>query len=138
MAAKFRYSKRLGLEICGRIAMGESLRAICDGPDLAGRRMPTRADVLGWLFDGGREDFCAAYNKARRVQAELLMDDLLAIVDGADDRDAMALAKLRLDVRRWIIDRARQADDTGDDTGQYVHEAALMALGLDPGSTDAG
>ncbi len=135
MADKVRYRKALGLEVCKRIAMGESLREICSRPE-----MPPREVVLGWLFDDRRAGFREAYGNARRAHAEMLMDELIAIIDTAADRDAMALAKVRMDVRRWVIDRSMRRDegssDGGSGGGRYGYEAALSALGLDSGPTD--
>ncbi len=75
------------------------------------------------------------YRQARQAQAELFADELVAIADNASDRDSLAIAKLRTDVRRWIIGRIlphggndeREQND-GEAAGVGSHEAALRML----------
>ena len=66
---------------------------------------------------------------------------LVEIADGACDRDSLAIAKLRTDVRRWVIGRMLpherdEADDDGAAEAANSHEAALRML-LDAGEADA-
>ena len=125
-----RYTQKAAREICRRVAMGESLRRVCAGGDL-----PTLETVLSWLFSGRHDGFCTMYRQARQAQAELFADELVAIADNASDRDSLAIAKLRTDVRRWIIGRIlphggndeREQND-GEAAGVGSHEAALRML----------
>ena len=46
------YSDQIAMEICTRLAHGESMRSICEDP-----KMPHRTTVLWWLADGEHEEF---------------------------------------------------------------------------------
>src|SRR6478735_3007312 len=74
------YTKEIASEILARIAAGESLRAICE-PD----EMPAASTVCLWVVDN-REGFAEQYARARKLQAELLADELFDISDdGTND-----------------------------------------------------
>jgi hypothetical protein len=91
------YTPQIAEEICERIMMGESLRAICRDD-----HMPHMATICRWLASD-REEFREAYYHARRVQAELYADDIMAIADdltGDVQRD-----RLRVDSRKWIASK---------------------------------
>ncbi len=110
--------------------MGESLRGVCSD-----ERLPILETVLAWLFGGQHDDFRLMYRQARQAQAELFADELVAIADDACDRDSLAIAKLRTDVRRWFIGRLLphgSADDGEEREGNVdsvgSHEAALRML----------
>lgn len=125
-----RYTQKAAREICRRIALGESLRRVCSSEEL-----PTLETVLAWLFGGRRDDFCALYRQARQAQAELFADELVAIADDACDRDSLAIAKLRTEVRRWIVGRIsvhgandEREDNDDEAAGVGSHEAALRML----------
>ena len=75
------YTEELGLEICSRIASGESLRRICKDD-----KMPSMSTVLLWVIDGNHNEFSEQYAKAREIQAELLADEIFDISDdGSND-----------------------------------------------------
>lgn len=125
-----RYTQKAAREICRRIAMGESLRRVCTD-----ERLPILETVLGWLFGSQHDSFRLMYRQARQAQAELFADELVAIADDACDRDSLAIAKLRTDVRRWVIGRLlpnSSADDGDERDGEAdaigSHEAALRML----------
>lgn len=106
------YTPELDAEICERLALGESLRGICE--DL---HMPHLATVLRWVQ--ADEDFREHYAQAREAQAEFHADELIDISDnGRNDwmerqtRDGGSItvvdsehiqrSKLRVDTRKWI------------------------------------
>ena len=106
-----RYTPELGLAICLRLFDGESLRAICRDPV-----MPSGSSVFRWLR--AHPEFREQYVHAREAQAELLFDELIQIADdvsqdwvtGPDgqrrlNKNAIKAAKLRIDVRKWLIVR---------------------------------
>ena len=97
-----RFRRVLDREVCGRLAGGESLRRICEDPD-----MPDVTTVMGWLFDERRVAFASEYRRAREAQAELWAEEVVQIADGACDKDSLALAKLRTDIRRWATAQGR-------------------------------
>lgn len=93
MGRPSKYSDKLAISICRRIAGGESLNKIC-----AVSGMPVKATVVGWTFK--HEDFYEHYARAREVQAQLLADEIFDIADGEGDvqRD-----RLRADTRKWYL-----------------------------------
>ena len=132
-----KYSGRLVREICLRIACGDSLRAVCEDD-----RMPHKATVLRWLLDPRRDDFRRRYAAAREAQADALADELVDIADAARDRDEAAVAKLRIEARKWVAAklRPRKYGDKLDLSGSVDvrHEDALLALDEAASGSDAG
>lgn len=104
------YSLELAAAICERLAMGESLRAICSDDD-----MPAMSSVFLWLTK--HKEFSEQYAHARAAQADALADDVLTIADdgrndwmerhGKDDAGWVAngehvqRSRLRVDARKW-------------------------------------
>jgi len=111
------YTKEIAAEILARIASGESLRAICEADE-----MPAASTVCLWVVDN-REGFAEQYARARRLQAELLADELFDVADdGTNDwmekRDkdgacigwqengeALGRSRLRVDTRKWYLSK---------------------------------
>jgi len=141
------FSQELFDHICERIAEGESLRAICEEPD-----MPARVNVIRWLEkdDALRNQ----YARARELQADQEFDEIKAIADLADPED-VNVARLRIDARKWRAGKLRPkvygdkvaiggADDlpaikTQDVTAADVVAARLAAIkSRATGGTDAG
>ena len=110
------YTEELGMLICSRIAMGESLKAICREKD-----MPHATTVIGWVMND--PVFREQYRLAREIQAELMGDEILDISDdGTNDwmerrnskgefigwmenGEALRRSQLRVESRRWIAGR---------------------------------
>lgn len=102
--------------ICERLALGESLRKICDADD-----MPGQATVFRWLTVN--EPFREQYAKARLTQADALFDEILNIADdgrndwmavhgeGAvgwkENGEALQRSRLRIDARKWMAGKLR-------------------------------
>lgn len=89
------YTEELGLDICKRLSQGESLRSICDDPE-----MPDRGTVLNWALDLNCP-FFHHYARARHIQAELFAEEIIGIADQATALDAQ-VARLRVDTRKWV------------------------------------
>jgi hypothetical protein len=102
------YSEAKTVEICARLAQGESLRSICKEKD-----QPNITTVYEWLFK--HEDFAKRYARAREEQADTLADEIVAIADdGKNDtyvdedgiertnQDVIQRSKLRVDARKWV------------------------------------
>jgi len=104
--------RRNQIEICNRLALGESLRTIC-----ATKGMPSQSTVFAWL--AAEPHFQRAYAIARAFQAETLADEIVEIADDASrdwvdrengegelerafDREHVERAKLRVDARKWM------------------------------------
>lgn len=84
-------------QICGAIADGASLRAVCEQLNLP------RRTVRGWLTE--HDDFARAYDRARKLQVDHLFDELVEIADSVKDSDsnaAVQAARLAVDTRKWI------------------------------------
>ncbi len=125
--------------ICTRLAGGKSLRAICRDD-----AMPSLSTVMGWLFDGEHEEFSEQYARARKVQAEVLADELTDIADeGSNDfttdkdgketvnHEHIQRSRLRVDTRKWVAAKLlpkRYGDKlqhTGEGGGPVPHEHRL-------------
>lgn len=90
--------KKFEDEILRRLSEGESLITICKD-----RELPGRATVLRHLAEN--EEFQKAYEVARRAQAELIVDEIIAISDTANDRDSAAAARVKADARKWYLSK---------------------------------
>lgn len=111
------FTDELATTICTRIASGESLRSICKDDS-----MPAISSVMLWLVDGKHEAFSEQYANARRIQAEVLADELFDISDDGsndwmerNDKDGepgyvingehVQRSRLRLDTRKWYLSK---------------------------------
>lgn len=104
------YSPAIAEEVCARVAAGATMRQAAAGPD-----MPADRTIYSWLRE--REDFARMFATACEQRADALAEEMLEIVDsalgdgwpGRDDRppvqarDALALAKARIDTRKWLL-----------------------------------
>lgn len=114
-----KYTDKLGKEICALLMEGLSLRSICRMD-----KMPTKTTICRWLADPEKyRNFCDQYARARRVQAELMADEILDIADDASndymerkDKDGNIIgwqtngesvqrSKLRVDARKWVASK---------------------------------
>ncbi|WP_259671248.1 terminase small subunit protein [Rhizobium sp. NZLR11] len=102
--------------ICERIADGESLKGICEDPE-----MPSKATVFKWLSE--RDSFSDKYARAREEQADAIFDEILLIADdgrndwmerrGEEDAgwttngENIQRSKLRIDARKWMAGKLR-------------------------------
>lgn len=108
------YSDKVADAICERIAMGESLRAICRD-----EAMPAMSTVFKWLTQ--QSAFAEQYAHAREEQAETLADEIVAIADEAEvavkhegeevrlvlDATGVARNRLRVDARKWAASKLK-------------------------------
>lgn len=92
MARPSDYSEETAYKICEQLADGMSLRKICaqDG-------MPDKTTVRRWLQQ--QDGFRTQYAQAREDQADHWADEIIDIADEAEDA---ALAKVRVDARKWV------------------------------------
>ncbi len=96
------YDYELGLAICTRIALGESLEAVCRDPDL-----PPVATIYNWLRRW--PDFARAYRLAREMQLDLICGQMRELADGAT-RETLGVVKLKIAV---LKDQARRLGAKG-------------------------
>lgn len=127
--------------ICEQLVRGRSLRSICR--DDAG--MPALGSVMRWLDTDAA--FRERYARARELQADTLVDEILEIADDGHndtyvddqgrvrtDHDAIARSRLRVDARKWIAAkmRPRKYGDrlTLEPTGERGEPVATAAVDL--------
>lgn len=107
------FSQEIADAICTAIAAGNSLRAICERPD-----MPAISMVMRWLADDDRAEFREQYARAREAQADTLAEQMLQIADDGTndtqvddegnvriDHDHIARSRLRVDTRKWLASK---------------------------------
>ena len=112
------YSEEKTDAICIRLAMGESLKRICEDAD-----MPSQPTVYAWLLK--HEEFLKKYARAREMQSETGVDEILEIADdGTNDwmerknadgavigwqenGEALRRSQLRIDARKWMAGKLR-------------------------------
>lgn len=97
MARPTDYCQETVDDICERIGVGESLRAICRDEE-----MPALSTVFRWLTI--HPEFSDQYARAREEQAEALADE---ITDIADTEEDVQRAKVRIDARKWVAGKLR-------------------------------
>jgi len=112
------YSKELAIDICSRIAEGESLTKICQE-----KNMPSKGLFLKWVLkaESGDEKYIALrdqYARAMSVRTELMREEIMEIADdGTNDwmknekgedvlnHEHVQRSKLRIDTRKWLMSK---------------------------------
>lgn len=111
------YCEDKALEICTRMALGETLAQICRDQD-----MPGRATVYRW--QESQPGFRVMYQRAREALVEFWADELVDIADDtsldtvtkvtpqgreyeATDHENIQRSKLRVDTRKWLMAKLR-------------------------------
>ena len=134
-------TEAVAAHICEQLVLGRSLRAIC-GEDAG---MPALGSVMRWLDSDAA--FRERYARARELQADTLVDEILEIADDGrndtyvddqgrvrTDHDAIARSRLRVDARKWIAAkmRPRKYGDrlTLEPTGERGEPVAAVAVDL--------
>lgn len=120
MGRPTKYTKKLGDNMCFRLASGESLNSICRD-----EKMPHKVTVMRWLLSESDvyKDFRNQYAFARQIQYELMADELMDIADDGTndwmekfDRDGEKIgwilngehvqrSKLRTETRKWFMSK---------------------------------
>jgi hypothetical protein len=85
--------------VCARIARGESLRSACKDKDL-----PDRDTINRWLNTDNDGALCGQYARAREEQADFYADEIVTIADTEPDA---AIARVRIDARKWVANKLR-------------------------------
>lgn len=89
------YTPELADYICEQVMDGKSLRGICAADD-----MPNRSTVFRWLTE--HQDFATKYARARVVQAEYLLDEMVEIEDATiNEQLDPAAARAVLGSKQW-------------------------------------
>lgn len=131
-----RYTQTLAGRICGRLASGESLSAIC-----ADTTMPGYSTVMEWL--DGKPDFRERYTIARTRQAHALADEVLDVLRTPDFAPADKQARIK--GLTWMAgkmypvkyaDRPREEPPAEGDTPVFT--VVVRQPEQDPSGRDAG
>ncbi len=109
-----KYTDKLAQAVCKRIMTGSSLVDTCKDPAL-----PSKPTVLRWLGDPRLPHFREMYYHARRIQAELRIDEMYEIADNTEydwtetfnkkgesngwkpNSEAIGRSRIRIDLRKW-------------------------------------
>ncbi len=137
MARPSEYTEEQAIEICSRLAEGQSLVAICRDDDF-----PDVRTVYRWLV--ANETFCQMYTRAREDQADTLADQIIDIADTplrgiktktdaegnveTTEGDMIEHRRLQVDARKWIAAKLKprkygervQNEHTGANGGPIV------------------
>lgn len=103
-----KFTEELAAEICGRLAAGESLNAICKSD-----HMPNIVTVYRWMAN--HNDFRNNYALAREDQAETHADQMQEIADEVPPTDAngrtdsgwVQWQRNRIETRKWIASKLK-------------------------------
>lgn len=114
LGSRHKYTPEKARAICKRIMRKESLTSIAKDP-----RMPCMDTIISWLADPRLADFREMYYFARRVQAEVYIDEIFEIADDTRDdwtevtdkegnflkyvpnNEAIQRSRVRIDTRKW-------------------------------------
>lgn len=115
------FTAELSKEICDRLMIGESLTSICKDDHI-----PSLRTVCSWLLMADKDEkyasFFQHYEEARRVQAEILVDQMHDIADDGvndyverklkggitmitADGEHIQRSRLRVDTRKWTAEK---------------------------------
>ena len=139
------YTQDLADRLCAELAMGRSLRSVCEADD-----MPSAVTVFAWMRTN--EEFLKQYARAKEESADAMSDEILDIADDGTndwvlrrggyvvDREATERSKLRVDTRKWIMSKMKpkkygdKLDVTSD--GKRVQAAPVIISQIQPRTDD--
>ena len=98
MARPTDYTLEMAATICGRLANGEALSAMCREED-----MPGLSTVYQWRAK--HPEFAEMYARAREDQADTLADELVAVAD--DETIPADSRRIRVDARKWAASKLK-------------------------------
>lgn len=96
------FSDELWLVICDRLSDGQSLRKICEDPE-----MPSKTSVFRWLRDNKK--LSDQYARAKEESADSFAEDMLEIAREADVKNGNAVqrARLEIDTMKWLMSKQK-------------------------------
>lgn len=148
------YNARIARAICERLMQGEALMDICEDP-----RMPSKRTVIRWLADPRLADFREMYYFARRVAAEIRIDEIFEIADNTNhdwtevrnsdgelvalkpNNEAIQRSRVRIDTRKWYAmkmmpkiygDKTQVELDATGDLAELLRKASNKTDDLPP------
>ena len=149
-----RYTPAIGRKVCEQLMLMKSLKEICKDP-----RMPSKRTIINWLADPKMTDFREMYYYARRVQAELRVDEIFEIADDSKNdwekvynkngelvdikpnNEAIQRSRVRIDTRKWYAaklvpriygDTVNHELDVTGDLAELLKKASNQDSGLPP------
>jgi hypothetical protein len=128
------YTEELGKEICDAIASSsKGIRKLCNEND----SFPNPDTIYCWVKE--HEDFSEQYARAKRLQIEVLADEIIEIADDTSNdttvnangkviinHEHINRSRLRIDTRKWLASKLApkiygqpsQQNDPHDNTAQ--------------------
>jgi len=110
--APTKYNQEIADKICERISTSSrGLRSICKELGISTQT------VLNWLNNEEYKDFFVHYARAKQMQADLLVEEILEISDDStndteytefgekENKEWVNRSKLRVDSRKWIASK---------------------------------
>ncbi len=111
------YSDELAKKICQKIVEGYTIRQIAklDG-------FPASSTIFLWLLDEDKTYFSEQYNKAKSIQADAMVEEIIEIADDGtndwqdrmlqngeiievSDHEHISRSRLRVDTRKWYASK---------------------------------
>ena len=114
------FTDELAADICRRLSLGERARQICRDD-----RMHVKTTLMKWLTEPDKVAFSEQYARARDCQADYYADEIIDIADELGegvDSNAVNIAKLRIDSRKWKV--ARMSPRKYGDKQQIDHTSS--------------
>lgn len=120
------YLPEVAADICSLLADGESLRKVCERPE-----MPNKATVFRWLAQ--HDEFRDQYAKATETRADAIFEEIFDIADNvAEEAAAVGKARLRIDTRKWALARMNPKK-YGDKVSQEIdHKSSDGSMATKP------
>jgi len=95
MARPTKYTDKLALDICSRIAEGESVRSIAKDS-----KMPNASTIHAWVLDN--VVFSKQYEVAKSIGAEVESESMIELAHTMEDTTR---AKLVIDTIKWSLSK---------------------------------
>lgn len=123
------YTDDLADKICVQIASGVNLAKVCEQKD-----MPGHSTVYQWLRK--YPDFTDKYARAKRLQLDYMVDEVINLADGLDDYAPNSIAynnrRLQIDTRKWFI--SKLAPKIPALSGSYKDQARQIIAAFSSGN----
>jgi hypothetical protein len=129
------YTPQIEEQILARLALGETLNAICHSPG-----MPTIQAVKLWVLEDRPAGIASRYARARQLGYEVMADQVIELSDdrsfmGRDDANAIVQAqRLSVDSRKWLLSKVLpkiygdKIEVSGDPDAPVVHRIELVPV----------
>ena len=103
------YTQELADRICGELALGKSMRKVCEAEDL-----PHVRTIFKWLRTN--DEFRQQYETAKDEAADLFAEEIIEIADdssgdrdedGKSQKEYVQRSRLRVDARKWVASKLK-------------------------------